>query len=123
VLASGRGPPRLRLEEDINQFGECRVRPLVDLLLLHRADRMLHDQHRMIRRAERLFLGFCQRIESVRNQRHREPAALLQFDRVVDTPRRAGASISQAAQDEIRLGRQFVEVFFRCALLRRQFAP
>ena len=123
MLTSGRGPARLRLEQDINQLAERRVRPLVDLLLLHRAYRMLHDQHRMIRRAESFFLGFCQRVEGVGDQRHREPAALLKLDRVVDTPRRAGASISEAAEHEIRLGRQLVEVLLGRALLRRKLAP
>jgi hypothetical protein len=87
----------LLLEQDINEIGERCIGALVDLFPLHRSDRVLHDQHRMIRCAERLFLGFCQRIESVRNQSHGEPAALLKFDRIVDTPRRARTSISQAA--------------------------
>ncbi len=41
---------------------------------------MLHDQHRMIRRAERFFFNFRQRIEGVGDQRDREAAALLNLD-------------------------------------------
>ena len=84
---------------------------------------MLHDQHRMIRRAEGFLLRLRQGIEGVGDQRDREPAALLNLDRVVDTPRRAGASIAQTADDKVGLGRELVEIFFRRALLRRQFAP
>jgi len=84
---------------------------------------MLDDEHRMIRRAESLLFGFRERIKSMGNHRNRKPAALLKFDRVVDTPRRARASISQAAQDEIRLSRQLIEILFRRTLLRRKLAP
>jgi len=41
---------------------------------------MLHDEHRMIGRAEGFLLGFRQRIEGVRDQRDREAAALLNLD-------------------------------------------
>ena len=84
---------------------------------------MPHNQHRMIRRAERFFFNFRQRIEGVGDQRDREAAALLNLDRVVDTPRRARSSITQAGEDDIRLSRQLVKILFRRALLRRQLAP
>jgi hypothetical protein len=83
---------------------------------------MLDDEERMIRRAEGFALGFRQRVKGVGDDRDGEPAAFLQFDRVVDTPRRARTSIPQAAQDEIRLRRQLVEIFFRRALLRGDLA-
>jgi hypothetical protein len=38
---------------------------------------MLDDQHRMVGRAEGFFLGFCQRVKRVRDNRHGEPTALL----------------------------------------------
>ena len=47
---------------------------------LDRADRMLHDQDRMIRCAESFFLRLRQRIEGVGDQRDREAAALLNLD-------------------------------------------
>ena len=123
MLASGRGPTRLRLQQDINELLERRIRAFVYFIHLYRADGMLDDQYRVVGGAERFLLGFCQRIESMGNQRHREPAALLQHDRVVDTPRRARPSISEAAQDEIRLCRQILQILFGRPLLRRQFTP
>jgi hypothetical protein len=41
---------------------------------------VLHDQYRMIRRAEGFLLGFRQRIEGVGDERDREAAALLNLD-------------------------------------------
>ena len=114
---------RLGRKQNINQLIERRVGLLVHFFDFDRADGMLHDQHRMIRRAESFLLGFCQRHESVGDQCDREPAALLNFEGVVDTPRRAGASITQAADDEVGLRRELVEILFRRALLRGQFAP
>ena len=84
---------------------------------------MLDHENRVIRGAERFPLRFCQRFEGMRDQRHGESAALLQFQGVVDTPRRARPSISETANDEIRLGRQLVEVPFGGSLLRRNLAP
>lgn len=84
---------------------------------------MLHDQYRVIRRAEGFFLGLRQRRESVGNEGHGELAALLNFQRVVDTPRRAGPSITETGQHEIRLARQLLDILFRRPLLRRQLAP
>ena len=71
---------RLRNKQNINQFIERRIGALVHFLHLHRADRVLHDEHRMIRRAEGFFLGLRQRIEGVGDERDREAAALLNLD-------------------------------------------
>lgn len=67
MLASGRDLARLRFEQNINELLERRIRAFVYFFHLHGADRMLHNQHRVVRRAESLFLGFCQGIESVCN--------------------------------------------------------
>lgn len=77
----------------------------------------------MIRRAEGLFLGIRQGIEGVSDDCHRKPAALLKFEGVVDTPRRAGSSIPQTGHDEVRLGSELVKIFLRRALLCRELAP
>src|SRR6185295_20305168 len=47
----------------------------------------------------------------------------LKFDGVVDTPRRARASIAESAKDKVGLRRQLIEIFFRRPLLRRELAP
>ena len=96
---------------------------LVNFFDFDSTDRMLHDQHRVIRRAKRFLFGFCQRHESVGDQRDRKTAALLNLEGVVDTPRRARASITQAADDKVGLRRELVEILFRRALLRGQLAP
>jgi hypothetical protein len=41
---------------------------------------VLHDEYRMIRRAEGFLLGLRQRIEGVGDERDREAAALLNLD-------------------------------------------
>lgn len=107
----------LGLDKNFHQLVQGRVRALVDLFQLDGADGVPHDQHRMLRRAESFLLGLRERVERMGNQSHREPAARLNLDRVVDTPRRARSSISQAAQDEIRLSRQLVEILLGRALL------
>ena len=67
-------------EQNAHQLIERRIGALVHFFHLHRADRMLHDQHRMIGRAEGFLLRLRQRIESVGDQRDREAAALLNLD-------------------------------------------
>ena len=84
---------------------------------------MAHHQNRMIRRAERFFLGVSQRFEGVSNDGNGKPAALLQLYRVVDTPRRARPSISESAKNKISLRRQFVKILFGRALLSRKLPP
>ena len=69
-----------RIEQNLNQLTERRVGFFVYFFDLDRSDRMLHDQHGMIRRAERLFLRLCQRVEGVGDQRDRKAAALLNLD-------------------------------------------
>ena len=57
---------RLRLDvpavraEISNKLIEGRVGLFVNFFDFDRADRMLHDQHRMIWRAKSFLLGFCQ---------------------------------------------------------------
>jgi hypothetical protein len=96
---------------------EGRFGLFVNVFDFDRADRMPHDEHWMVRRAERFFLGLCQGIESVSDQGNRKAAALLYFEGVVDTPRRARASITQAADDKVGLRGELVEILFRRALL------
>ena len=69
-----------RIEQNLDQLMECRVGFFVHFFDLHRSDRMLHDQHGMIRRAKRLFLRFRQRVEGVGNHRDCKAAALLNLD-------------------------------------------
>ena len=71
---------RFGSKQNIHQFIERRVGALVHFFHFHRADRVLHNQHRMIRRAEGFLLGFRQRIEGVGDERDREAAALLNLD-------------------------------------------
>jgi hypothetical protein len=73
-------PCRLGCEQNIDQLIERRIGALFHFVELNSADRMLHDQHRMIRRAESFLLGLRQRIEGVRDQRDREAATLLYLD-------------------------------------------
>jgi hypothetical protein len=80
ALLSNLRSRRLGCEQYIDQLIERRIRFLVNFVKLHGADGMLHDQHRMIRRAECFLLGFRQGIEGVGDQRYREPAALLNLD-------------------------------------------
>src|SRR4030095_6226306 len=69
--------PRLGREKNVDQLVERRISAFDHIFQLHRADRMLDDEHRMIRRAKSLALGFCQRIEGVRDHRDRESRACL----------------------------------------------
>jgi hypothetical protein len=83
---------------------------------------MLHDDNRRIRSTESFPLRSRQRLKGVRDNGDREPAALLQFDGIVDTPRCAGPSISQSADDKVGVSGEIVEVRFGRALLGRKFA-
>ncbi len=67
----------LRFDEQFNEFVESRLGSFIDLVGFDRADGMLHDQHRMIRRSEGLFFRFCQRLKGMGDQSHGKPAALL----------------------------------------------
>jgi hypothetical protein len=67
----------LRFEKNIDELVESRVGFFVHFFDLHRSDRMLHDQHRVIRRAERFALGFRQSVEGVRDHRNRKSPAFL----------------------------------------------
>jgi len=71
---------RFRSKQNPHQLIEGRIGALVHFRQLYGADGMLHDEHRMIRRAEGLFLRVRQGIEGVGNQRNREAAALLNLD-------------------------------------------
>src|SRR5262245_10555637 len=55
------------LDQELHQLIESSVCAFVHFFHLHRTDRMLNDQHRMIRRAERFFLRLGQGIEGVGN--------------------------------------------------------
>ena len=83
---------------------------------------MLHDHNRRIGSTESFALRLCERLKGVRNNRNREPAAFLQFNGIVDTPRCAGPSISQSADDKVGVSGEIVEVRFGRALLGGKFA-
>jgi hypothetical protein len=59
ILSSGCGSTCLWFEQDINKLDEGRFGLFVNFFDFDRADRMAHDEHRMVRRAERFFLGLC----------------------------------------------------------------
>ena len=83
---------------------------------------MLHDHNRRIGSTESFALRLRERLKRVRDNSDGEPAALLQFNRIVDTPRCAGPSISQSADDEVGVSGEIVEVRFGRALLGGKFA-
>ena len=83
---------------------------------------MLHDHNWRIGSTESFALRIRQRLKGVRDNRDGEPAAFLQFNGIVDTPRCAGPSISQSADDKVRVSGKIVEVRFGRALLGREFA-
>lgn len=65
---------------------------------------MLDYEDGRIGSAKRLAFRLRERFKRMRDYGDSEPASLLQFYRIVDTPRCAGASISQAADNEVGLG-------------------
>ena len=83
---------------------------------------MLHDHNWRIGSTESFALRLGERLKGVRDNSDCEPAAFLQFNRIVDTPRCAGPSISQSADDEVGVSGEIVEVRFGRALLGGKFA-
>ena len=83
---------------------------------------MLHDHNRRIGSPESFALRLRQRLKGMRDNGDGEPAAFLQFNGIVDTPRCAGPSISQSADDNVSVSGEIVEVRFGRALLGRKFA-
>ena len=83
---------------------------------------MLHDHNWRIGSTESFALRLRERLKGVRDNSDGEPAAFLQFNGIVDTPRCAGASISQSADDKVGVSGEIVEVRLRRALLGREFA-
>ena len=83
---------------------------------------MLHDHNWRIGSTERFALRLGERLKGVRDNGDGEPAAFLQFNGIVDTPRCAGPSISQSADDKVGVSGEIVEVRFGRALLGRKFA-
>ena len=81
---------------------------------------MLHDHNRRIGSTESFALRLRQRLEGVRDNGNGEPAAFLQFNGIVDTPRCAGPSISQSADDDVGLTSELIQVRFGRPLLRGQ---
>ncbi len=80
---------------------------------------MLHDHNWRIGSTESFTLRLRQRLKRVRDDGDGEPAAFLQFNRIVDTPRCAGPSISQSADDKVGVSGEIVEVRFGRPLLGR----
>ena len=68
---------RVGRQQNIHQLLERRVRLLADFVEFYRADRMLHDQHRMVRRAEGFLFRLGQRGKCVGDESHGKLAALL----------------------------------------------
>ena len=95
-------------EQSLEQLFESAVSAFFHFLLFYGSDRMLHDQNRRIGSAERLALRFSERFKRVGDDSDGEPAAFLQFDGIVDTPRCARPSIAQPADDEVGLSRKLV---------------
>ena len=83
---------------------------------------MLHDHNRGIGGTESFALRLRKRLKRVRDNGDGEPAALLQFNGIVDTPRCAGPSISQSADDKVGMSGEIVEIRFGRALLGGKFA-
>jgi|RhiMetdeSRZDD1v2_1073273.scaffolds.fasta_scaffold129887_5 hypothetical protein len=80
VSSPDRGLLLLRIEQNIEQLIERRIRSFVHLFDFNRTDWMLNHEQRMIRRAKRFTLGFGQRLECVRNHCDCESPAFLQLD-------------------------------------------
>jgi hypothetical protein len=79
VLTSHSRFTLLRLDQDFDQIVKSCVSASVHFIGLYRANGVLDNKHRVVRRAERLFLGFGQHFKGVCDYSYREPAALLQF--------------------------------------------
>lgn len=109
-------------QQCLEQFFECGVCAFFHFLLFHGSDRMLHDQNWRIGSAERFALRLGEGFKRMRDNGDRKPAAFLKFDGIVDTPRCARPSISQSADDKVRLSGKLVQVDFRRALLRSKFS-
>ena len=65
---------------------------------------MGHDDDRQIRPPELAGLEFAEGREDIRAHRDRWYAAFLDLDGVVDTPRRARASITASGEHHLALG-------------------
>jgi len=83
---------------------------------------MLDYEDGRIGSAERLTLRLRERFKRMRDYGDSESASLLQLYGIVDTPRCAGPSIAQTADDKISLGGKIVEVGFGRPLLGGMFA-
>ena len=80
VSSPDRGLLLLRIEQNIEQLIERRIRSFVHLFDFNRTDWMLDHQQRVIRRAKSLAFGFRQCIECVRDHCDCESPAFLQLD-------------------------------------------
>lgn len=66
---------------------------------------MGNDDHGQVRHAFGLSRRFRKRQEILRDYRYSRGPSLLEFDSVVDTPRGAGASVTQPVDDDLALFR------------------
>src|SRR5262249_18265541 len=91
------------------------------LIALARSERMRDDCDRKIGNAERLALRTTQALEARRAYSQPDFAALRHFDTVVDTPRRARASVAGARDHRIALrdqiGHDRLRRRYRCTVL------
>jgi len=83
------------------------------ILGLQPAQRVFRDGHGQFRHPQRTPLNLAQAFETVGAHHHGADAPLLQFHRVVDTPRRAGPSIRQSDNHRLYRTNQFVDNFVR----------
>lgn len=80
VSSPDRGLLLLRIEQNIEQLIERRIRSFVHLFDFNRTDWMLNHEQRMIRRAKSFAFGFGQWVERVRDHCDCESPPFLQLD-------------------------------------------
>src|SRR5262245_31335281 len=89
--------------EECDELIDERLAAAAELRPGHAAERVRH--HRDARGGEALRRGLlaCERRKALRRHHHRRDSQLLEPCRVVETPRRARASIRAAGERELRL--------------------
>ena len=113
--------PHSSFYERIQDLSKASCRTLTNLISGETGDRVGHDHQRMVGRSERISLGLGQNFKLVGHDRNDRFTLFLQADAVVDTPRCARPSITQAVDNEVGLGCQVCKVLLGSALLGRNF--
>jgi hypothetical protein len=101
--------------DEFHHLIDTQARDLADLIARAQPERMRNDRDRQAGVAERARLRFPERDKCSRTDRDRGRSALRYFDTVVDTPRRAGASVARARNDYVALT---AELFYHFGLRR-----